>query len=226
MRDYWEHWEFLGFRNLFSQRCQSVCRDRKARSSSLCAWPASLEAKQSTTIKSSWSRSNRTAHKSCHYFQVSKILAISIFINSAFLLCEIQVRRTILSHFVKNPFFFVQKVDLAKPTLCLWCMWNSTHPNLQKVSDPNKWFSVFFMTKIWIFTKNCYLFIWRKFCTKKYTFEAVCADLNRWKQCKGNFFLFWCKIEITFATTLKLDYCTENQDVSRIQRQTRRFYGW
>ena len=81
MRDYWEHWEFLGFRNLFSQRCQSVCRDRKARSSSLCAWPASLEAKQSTTIKSSWSRSNRTAHKSCHYFQVSKILAISIFIK-------------------------------------------------------------------------------------------------------------------------------------------------
>ena len=90
----------------------------RPQSSSLCAWPASLEAKQSTTIKSSWSRSNRTAHKSCHYFQVSKILAISIFINSAFLLCEIQVRRTILSHFVKNPLFFVQKVDFDKACIC------------------------------------------------------------------------------------------------------------
>ena len=67
----------------------------------LCAWTP-LRSRPNSQQQSNQAEAEatlRTAHKSCHYFQVSKILAISIFIKCSIpVQCEMQVRRTIVSH--------------------------------------------------------------------------------------------------------------------------------
>ena len=111
MRDYWEHWEFLGFRNLFSQRCQSVCRDRRdfapgprfARGQTVNNNQIKLKQKQhceqlinlATIFKcqKSWQ------------FQFSSKCSIPV-------QCEMQVRRTIVSHCFKT--LFLSKYSIWK----------------------------------------------------------------------------------------------------------------